>query len=202
MAKKPALRLGLIGPGFIGKNHTFGTAVVARVFDLPYEIATGRKMQHDFEIHGTKGALIFSHERFNELHFYSSADTAGRTGFRKIEAGPDQSPHGRFCVAPAISVGSTTSKRSRSRAISTPSPVSARNPSISGWVFAFRPSLRRSKNRGRQRAGWMSKWLTSCRDAGMHLGQPAGHKNCGVTRRGSARCELAGENFHNSWLTR
>jgi hypothetical protein len=105
MAKKPALRLGLIGSGFIGKNHTFGTAVVARVFDLPYEIATGRKMQHDFEIHGTKGALIFSHERFNELHFYSSADTAGRTGFRKIEAGPDQSPHGRFCVAPGHQLG-------------------------------------------------------------------------------------------------
>jgi hypothetical protein len=106
---------------------------------------------------GTKGALIFSYERFNELHFYSSADTAGRTGFRKIEAGPDQSPHGRFCVAPGHQLGSTTSKRSRSRAISTPSQVSARNPSISGWVFAFRPSLRRSKNRGRQRAGWMSK---------------------------------------------
>ncbi len=35
-------------------------------------IATGRKMQHDFEIHGSKGALCFSQERFNELHFYSN----------------------------------------------------------------------------------------------------------------------------------
>jgi predicted dehydrogenase len=68
-------------------------------------IATGRKMQHDFEIYGTKGALIFSQERFNELHFYSGADTAGRTGFRRIEAGPEQPPYGRFCVAPGHQLG-------------------------------------------------------------------------------------------------
>jgi predicted dehydrogenase len=68
-------------------------------------IATGRKMQHDFEIYGTKGALLFSQERFNELHFYSSADAAGRTGFRRIEAGPDQPPYGRFCVAPGHQLG-------------------------------------------------------------------------------------------------
>jgi hypothetical protein len=198
MAKKPALRLGLIGSGFIGKASRSSRASSTCRMRSPL----AERCSMTLRFMGTKGALIFSYERFNELHFYSSADTAGRTGFRKIEAGPDQSPHGRFCVAPGHQLGSTTSKRSRSRAISTPSQVSARNPSISGWVFAFRPSLRRSKNRGRQRAGWMSKWLTSCRDAGMHLGQPAGHKNCGVTRRGSARCELAGENFHNSWLTR
>ena len=38
MAKKPTLRLGLIGSGFMGKTHTFGFAVGARVFDLPYEV--------------------------------------------------------------------------------------------------------------------------------------------------------------------
>ena len=32
----------------------------------------GRKMQHDFEVYGSKGALVFSQERFNELHFYSA----------------------------------------------------------------------------------------------------------------------------------
>ncbi|WP_241560147.1 Gfo/Idh/MocA family protein, partial [Solirhodobacter olei] len=35
-------------------------------------IATGRKMQHDFEVFGTRGALAFSQERFNELHFYAT----------------------------------------------------------------------------------------------------------------------------------
>ncbi|NTJ68659.1 Gfo/Idh/MocA family oxidoreductase [Agrobacterium rhizogenes] len=68
-------------------------------------IATGRKMQHDFEVYGTKGALAFSQERFNELHFYSSADPAGRRGFRRIEAAPDHPPYGRFCVAPGHQLG-------------------------------------------------------------------------------------------------
>lgn len=68
-------------------------------------IAMGRKMQHDFEIYGSKGALAFSQERFNELHFYSAADAAGRRGFRRIEAGPDHPPYGRFCVAPGHQLG-------------------------------------------------------------------------------------------------
>lgn len=68
-------------------------------------IATGRKMQHDFEVHGTKGALAFTQERFNELHFYATDDAAGRRGFRRIEAAPDHPPYGRFCVAPGHQIG-------------------------------------------------------------------------------------------------
>jgi predicted dehydrogenase len=68
-------------------------------------ISTGRKMQHDFEIHGTKGALLFTQERFNELHFFSMADAAGRRGFRRMEAGPDHDPYGFFCVAPGHQLG-------------------------------------------------------------------------------------------------
>ncbi|MFT3974312.1 MAG: Gfo/Idh/MocA family oxidoreductase [Amaricoccus sp.] len=68
-------------------------------------IANGRKMQHDFEIYGSKGGLIFSQERFNELHFYRSEDPAGRQGFRRIEAGPAHPPYGLFCVAPGHQLG-------------------------------------------------------------------------------------------------
>jgi predicted dehydrogenase len=68
-------------------------------------IATGRKMQHDFEVYGSKGALAFTQERFNELHFYSAADVAGRRGFRRIEAGPEHGPYERFCVAPGHQLG-------------------------------------------------------------------------------------------------
>jgi predicted dehydrogenase len=68
-------------------------------------IATGRRMQHDFEVYGTKGALVFSQERFNELHFFSTADARDRQGFRRIEAGPDHPPYGQFCVAPAHQLG-------------------------------------------------------------------------------------------------
>jgi predicted dehydrogenase len=68
-------------------------------------IAMGRKMQHDFEVYGSKGALLFTQERFNELHFYSTADPGGRRGFRRIEAGPDHDPYGLFCVAPGHQLG-------------------------------------------------------------------------------------------------
>ena len=68
-------------------------------------IATGRKMQHDFEVYGTRGALAFSQERFNELHFFSTDDRPGRQGFRRIEAGPDHPPYGLFCVAPGHQLG-------------------------------------------------------------------------------------------------
>jgi predicted dehydrogenase len=33
------------------------------------------------------------------------ADAAGRRGFRRIEAGPDHDPYGRFCVAPGHQLG-------------------------------------------------------------------------------------------------
>ena len=68
-------------------------------------ISTGRKMQHDFEVYGTKGALAFSQERFSELHYYRTGDAPGRRGFRRIEAAPDHAPYGRFCVAPGHQLG-------------------------------------------------------------------------------------------------
>lgn len=68
-------------------------------------IATGRTMQHDFEIYGTKGALAFTQQRFNELHFFSTTDARGRKGFRRIEAGPEHAPYGLFCVAPGHQLG-------------------------------------------------------------------------------------------------
>jgi len=68
-------------------------------------LATGRKMQHDFEIYGSKGGLAFSGERMNELRYFSVADAAGRQGFRTILAGPEHPPYGRFCVAPGHQLG-------------------------------------------------------------------------------------------------
>jgi predicted dehydrogenase len=68
-------------------------------------IATGRKMQHDFEVYGTKGALAFSQEHFNVLHYFDTADRKGRQGFRRIEASPDHPPYGLFCVAAGHQIG-------------------------------------------------------------------------------------------------
>lgn len=68
-------------------------------------ISTGRKMQHDFEVYGSKGSLAFSQEHFNVLHYFSTGDAKGRQGFRRIEAGPDHAPYGLFCVAAGHQLG-------------------------------------------------------------------------------------------------
>ncbi|WP_172330118.1 Gfo/Idh/MocA family protein [Mangrovicoccus sp. HB161399] len=99
-------------------------------------IATGRKMQHDFEVYGTRGALAFSQERFSELHFYSADDAPGRRGFRRIEAAPEHAPYGRFCVAPGHQLGFNDLK-----AIEVAGYVSAIG-SGGGEPFNFRKGLR------------------------------------------------------------
>ncbi len=68
-------------------------------------IATGRKMQHEFEVYGSKGAILFSQERFNELQLYSTDDRTGLRGFRTIFAAPEHEPYGAFCVAPGHQIG-------------------------------------------------------------------------------------------------
>ena len=68
-------------------------------------IATGRKMQHDFEIYGSKGAIVFSQERFNELGIYFTDERSGLRGFRTIFAGPEHEPYGAFCVAGGHQIG-------------------------------------------------------------------------------------------------
>ena len=68
-------------------------------------IASGRKMQHDIEIYGSKGGILFTQERFNELRVYYADDARGRRGFRTILAGPEHEPYGAFCVAPGHQIG-------------------------------------------------------------------------------------------------
>lgn len=68
-------------------------------------IAAGRKMQHDFEIYGSKGALLFTQERFNELEVYFTEDQTGVRGFRRVFAGPEHEPYGAFCVAAGHQIG-------------------------------------------------------------------------------------------------
>ena len=66
-------------------------------------LATGRTMQHDFEVYGSKGALVFTQERLNELHVHGGGPE--RPGFRRLVAGPEHAPYGAFCVAPGHQLG-------------------------------------------------------------------------------------------------
>jgi predicted dehydrogenase len=68
-------------------------------------VTPGRKMQLDFELVGTRGSLVFTQERFNELQLYAAGGKPGRDGFRTILAGPDTPPYGNFCPAPGHQIG-------------------------------------------------------------------------------------------------
>ena len=68
-------------------------------------VACGRKMQLGFELTGTKGALVFSQERLNELLHYRAGGDPRLSGFTRIEAGPQHPPYRHFCVAPGHQLG-------------------------------------------------------------------------------------------------
>ena len=68
-------------------------------------IESGRKMRHDFHVSGSKGGISFTQERFNELELYVGGDARGRSGFRRIFAGPEHEPYGAFCVAGGHQIG-------------------------------------------------------------------------------------------------
>jgi len=67
--------------------------------------ATGRTMQHDFAVYGSKGSLVFTGERLNELHFHDASGPESRRGYRRIEAGPSHPPYAGFCPAPGHQLG-------------------------------------------------------------------------------------------------
>jgi len=109
--------------------------------------ATGRTMQHDFELYGPKGGITFTQERLNELHVFKAEGPRARRGFRKIEAGPSHPPYGRFCPAPGHQLGFNDLKAveianyARAIAGETPEPFGFRaGARIQGLVEAIRRS--------------------------------------------------------------
>jgi predicted dehydrogenase len=68
-------------------------------------VATGRKMQLAFELTGSRGSLTFTQERLNELLYYRAGGDTRVAGYVRIEAGPQHSPYGLFCVAPGHQLG-------------------------------------------------------------------------------------------------
>ncbi len=73
-------------------------------------VATGRKLQHDFEITGTRGSLAFTHERMNELKLFTPGQPTGREGYKTILAGPDHPNYGNFLPAPGHQIGFNDTK--------------------------------------------------------------------------------------------
>jgi predicted dehydrogenase len=86
-------------------------------------IATGRKMQHDFEVYGSKGALCFSQERFTNSTIMRPAeeDSAG-SGPRRITR-----PMAISVWLQAIRSGLMTSRQSKLLIMSARLPDKAQN---------------------------------------------------------------------------
>jgi predicted dehydrogenase len=68
-------------------------------------VASGRRFQQTYEISGTKGALEYRFDEVNRLRFYSSADPAGRQGFRAIDVGPENPRFAAFLPVANFALG-------------------------------------------------------------------------------------------------
>ncbi len=68
-------------------------------------LATGEVMQLAFELRGTKGAVTFTQERFNELRLFRSGGDPARKGFTTIHAGPAHAEYGAFIPATGHQLG-------------------------------------------------------------------------------------------------
>ncbi|HET8726772.1 MAG TPA: Gfo/Idh/MocA family oxidoreductase [Alphaproteobacteria bacterium] len=67
--------------------------------------AWGRKGRIALQIYGSRGAIVYDQERFNELQLYTADGEPETRGFRTILAGPQHEPYGRFIPAPGHGLG-------------------------------------------------------------------------------------------------
>lgn len=68
-------------------------------------VATGRKMGYSYEIHGTKGSILFDGEDQNSLGLYISDGPEAERGFKKILTGPEHPDYLPFCQGPGHGTG-------------------------------------------------------------------------------------------------
>ena len=68
-------------------------------------ITWGRKNHLAFEVHGSRGSILFDQERMNELSLFEAAGDPAARGFRTILTGPAHPPYGRFVPVPGHGLG-------------------------------------------------------------------------------------------------
>ncbi|HSE74688.1 MAG TPA: Gfo/Idh/MocA family oxidoreductase [Dongiaceae bacterium] len=80
-------------------DDAMGTLVTSRAH-------WGRKSHLGFEVFGSKGSILFDHERMNELQVYTrDATDAPTNGYRLIPIGPEHPFYGRFSPAKGHGIG-------------------------------------------------------------------------------------------------
>ena len=80
------------------ENGVAGTLLVSRT-------TWGRKGRIALQIFGSKGAILFDQERFNEFQLYLTSDKPAEQGFRTILTAPSHEPYGLFIPAPGHGLG-------------------------------------------------------------------------------------------------
>ena len=68
-------------------------------------VTWGYKCGLRWEVHGTKGTIIFEQERLNELKLFTRQDDPATDGFRTILTGPDHPPYSAFLPNGGHSLG-------------------------------------------------------------------------------------------------
>lgn len=68
-------------------------------------IASGRRFLQRYEIYGTKGAITYNYDEIARLNVFTSADPAGKQGFRSIDVGPEQPGYRRFLPLANFGIG-------------------------------------------------------------------------------------------------
>jgi predicted dehydrogenase len=114
------------------ENGASGTIQVNRC-------AWGRKGRLQLQAFGSRGAITFDQERFNEVGVYVADGPEEQQGFRQILIGPAHPPYERFIVAPGHQMGFNDLKIVEAHELR----ASLRSPSTS------RPGLRADDPRDR-----------------------------------------------------
>jgi predicted dehydrogenase len=96
-------------------------------------IGTGRKLGLGYEIQGTKGALVFTQERMNELLLYRHTEPPGERGYKTIYIGPEHPGYGAFHPIPGIGLGYNDQKIIEAREIVA--AVAERRPAEPDFAF-------------------------------------------------------------------
>ena len=85
---------------FLMKFHNGALGVISSS-----RIGMGRKLEIGFEIQGTKGAVLFTNERMNELNLYLTSDKDSKRGYRKIYNHPNHRWYKNFHPIAGIGLG-------------------------------------------------------------------------------------------------
>ena len=112
----------------------------------------GPESQNAFEIYGTKGSLIWNHERINELQYYAVTDSPN-SGYTTVFGGERFPFHGAFVPGRPTASGSRTSSPSRTSPSSRRSPPGSRSARGSPRPSTSSACSRPSSTRGSRGAG-------------------------------------------------